>query len=92
MPFGLKNAGAAYCALASALEIEVNSPHASSYLDDNLCHTQTFDEHVEVLRKMFKAHAKLGILLNPSKTCLFRPHVEFLGFRVSEGVRIEHYG
>ena len=34
MPFGLKNAGAAYCRLVQDVVDEVNDPGVSAYIDD----------------------------------------------------------
>ena len=39
MPFGLRNAGAAYCRLVQAVVDEINDPGISAYLDDVIPHT-----------------------------------------------------
>ena len=83
LPFGLKNAGAAYCRLVSKLIDMLGVEGLLAYLDDLLLHTQDVESHVKLLRLVLEAHRAAGIKLNPEKTCLFRSTVEYLGYEVS---------
>ena len=49
MPFGLKNAGAAYCRLVQAVVNAVNNPGLSAYLDAVILHTGDPDTQVDLL-------------------------------------------
>ena len=89
LPFGLKNAGAAYCRLVSRLIEMLGVEGLLAYLDDLLLHTQDVDSHFKLLRLVLQAHRESGIKLNPEKTCLFRSKVEYLGYEVSkEGIKL----
>ena len=56
MPFGLKNAGAAYCRLVKAVVDEINDPGLSAYLDDVILHTGDPDAHLDLLERTLEAH------------------------------------
>ena len=56
MPFGLKNAGAAYCRLVQAVVDEINDPGLSAYLDDIILHTGDPEAHVDLLERTLEAH------------------------------------
>ena len=51
---------------------ELQGPFIICFLDDIICHTQTLDEHVELLEKILKIHAKAGIKLTGKKTHYFK--------------------
>ena len=54
------------------------------YLDDVICFSKNFDEHLEHLRIIFKRLWESGIKLKPRKCKMFRKQVQFLGRVVSE--------
>ena len=82
MPFGLRNAGAAYCRLVQAVKDEINNPGRSAYLDDVILHTGDPDTHVDLLDRNLAAHYQSGIKLKAKKTILFEAAVDYLGFKV----------
>ena len=50
-------------------------------------HSSIFDGfmgHLEHLRKVVQAHTKAGIKIQPKKTKIFHPEVEYLGHKVSQ--------
>ena len=89
MPFGLKNAGAAYCRLVQKLVDMLGVEGVLAYLDDILLHTSDAHTHINLLNLVFEAHRAAGIVLNASKTFLFQRQVEYLGHLVSqEGIKL----
>ena len=88
MPFGLTNAPATYSRLVQRVLEGIPSEVALPYLDDTCIHTQTLDAHLQALGKVFAAHRRAGLMLQPEKCALFRREVDYLGHLVSpEGVR-----
>ena len=55
------------------------------YLDDILVIGRTFTEHLNNLVKVFSRLRQAGLRLKPSKCCLARTEVEYLGHVVSQG-------
>ncbi len=61
------------------------------YIDDMVIYTKTFNEHVSVLRKVFRRLKETCLLLKTKKCCLFMRSSKFLGFVVSaDGYRVEN--
>lgn len=60
------------------------------YLHDVLCYTNTFEDHVEVLRRVQGALQRHGVKLRPKKCELFKKEVCYVGRLVSaNGVQID---
>ena len=57
---------------------------AIPYLDDVICFSKTFDEHLEHLGILFKRLRESGIKLKPRKCKMFRKQVQLLDRVVSE--------
>ena len=53
------------------------------YLDDNLVHSKSFEDHVEHIREVLRRYKQHGIRLTAKKCELFRSKVRFLGRVVS---------
>ena len=57
------------------------------YLDDINIHSQTFEEHLKYLQKVFEKLRKAGFKLNPEKCNLFQNELPFLGHIITaEGI------
>ena len=57
------------------------------YLDDIIVYSQTIPEHLQRLKEVFERLKRVNLKLKPSKCCLLRSEVAFLGHIVSrEGV------
>ena len=90
MSFGLKNVGATYqCAMVSLFhdmihhEIEV-------YVDDMIARSQTEEEHLGHLQKLFARLKEYKLRLNPSKCTFGVRSGKLLGFIVSnEGIGVD---
>ena len=88
MPFGLCNAPSTYSRLVQRVLEDVPQSVALPYMDDCAIHSKTTPEHLEALRKVFAAHRKAGLTLQPSKCQLFQEEIDYLGHRVTgEGVK-----
>ena len=84
MPFGLCNAPATYCRLVQKVLEGIPLSVAVPYLDDTCIHSVDFNDHQEGLRKVFEAHRRAGLTLQPEKCQLYRPEIEYLGHRISD--------
>ena len=80
MPFGLKNAGQDFQRMMDAILRDI--PHIFVYLDDILVASNSEEEHVEDLRRLFSALADNGLIINRAKCVFGAPSLDFLGYRV----------
>ena len=71
MPFGLKNVGATYqCAMVTLFHDMIHK-EIEVYVDDMIAKSQTEEEHIANLEKLFARLRKFTLRLNPNK-CRFR--------------------
>lgn len=60
------------------------------YLDDILCYSRSFEDHVEEVHKVLQALQRWGVKLRPEKCEMFKGEVRYVGRLVSaEGVRVD---
>ena len=83
MPFGLINSGATFCRLMR--KVLVGLPGVKNYLDDGICFTATWEEHVSCLDLLFQALRKAGLTCRPDKARIGFHHLEWLDHRVGMG-------
>ena len=81
-PFGLKNAGQDFQRLMD--EILGDVPHTFVYIDDILVASETPEEHLEDLKRVFDILDDNGMVVNRSKCVLGQTSLEFLGYRVDQ--------
>lgn len=90
MPFGLCNAPATFQRLMQSVMHDYIFRILLVYLDDLLCYSNTFSEHVANLEKIFQRLREVGVKLQPSKCLFAQPEVGFLGHRLSTaGIAID---
>ena len=85
MQFGLASVGAGFTRIMRRL-LE-NTEHLDSYLDDVLCHTSNWEDHLCSLRQFFSRVRVANIRLKPTKCELGGNSVSFLGHKVIEDHR-----
>ena len=83
MPMGMTNAPPCFQRL---MDIVLRGLHKTAvcFLDDVLCFTSTFEEHVKELRTVLARIENAGLTLNLKKCCFAVDAVEFLGHKVSK--------
>ena len=80
MPFGLTNAPATFQALINTTLCKYLDIFVSAYLDDILIYTKdTLKEHIQEVKKVFKALQDADIRLRPDKCKFHVKTVKFLG-------------
>ncbi|KAE8716368.1 PCF11P-similar protein 4 [Hibiscus syriacus] len=90
IPFGLKNAGATYQRAMVTLFHDMMHKEIEVCVDDMIAKSQTEEEHVKVLRKLFLRLRKYQLKLNPAKCTFGATSGKLLGFVVSEnGIEID---
>jgi hypothetical protein len=92
LPFGLRNAPASFQRLMNSTFADMlfpadEAPYLSTYVDDILCHSTKWSDHLTHLERVLKRCDKVGLSLKPSK-CSFASHSqEFLGYVISKDGR-----
>lgn len=84
MPFGLNLAPHEW---AKAVDMCIGSLRhecAQTYFDDILCHSKTFEDHLQHLHKVFVRVEEYGFVLKPSKCEFCRDQFTYLGHLVSK--------
>ncbi|CAD6236937.1 GSCOCG00012487001-RA-CDS [Cotesia congregata] len=88
MPFGLKNAPPTFQKLMNKVLMGMIGRGAFVYMDDIVIYSETFEEHVTRVEKLFDRLRKAGLQLQPDKCHLFRKEIDYLGHIISaDGVR-----
>ena len=85
MPYGMRNAGATYQRLMSHILSGYIGKFCHCFVDDVICFSRTFEEHVGHLRLIFERLRAAGIKLKPSKCVLAKEQVQYLGHLISPG-------
>ncbi len=90
MSFGLCN-GPATCQRLMGLVLNgMIGKHTMVYMDDIVCFSRTFEDHLEHLRGVFLRLQAAGLKLKPSKCTIASGSVTFLGHVVSkQGIQVD---
>lgn len=90
IPFGLCNAPAAFQRSMEEMLVTLRDECCIPYLDDILCYSKSFSDHVGAVRRVLRALQHHGVKLRPTKCELFKPEVRYVGRLVSaDGVRVD---
>src|ERR1044072_5030299 len=90
MPFGLKNAGATYQRAMTTLFHDMMHKEIEVYVDDMIAKSDTEEEHIEYLLKLFQQLRKFRLRLNPNKCTFGVRSGKLLGFIVSQrGIEVD---
>ena len=81
-PFGLKNAGQDFQRLMD--EILADLPHVFVYIDDILVASNSHEEHLQDLQRLFKTLEDNGLVVNRAKCVFGQTSLEFLGYKVTQ--------
>ena len=84
MPFGLKNAGAAYQRLVNHMFNRQIERNVEVYVDDMLVNSKEEENHLDDLKETFNALRQYNMKLNPSKCAFGVSSGKFLGFMISQ--------
>lgn len=84
IPFGLSSAPAEFQRNVEACLEDLRDIICQPYLDDNLIHSASFEDHVSHIRTVLQRYQKHGVKLSPRKCELFQRKVRFLGWIVLE--------
>ena len=84
-PFGLKGAPATYQRLMSHILSGYIGRFCHCFIDDVICYSKTFTEHLEHLRLIFERLQEAGIKLKPTKCVFAKERVNYLGHVISVG-------
>ncbi|XP_076053628.1 uncharacterized protein LOC143032638 [Oratosquilla oratoria] len=79
LPFGLTNAPAVFN--RTMRDVLHDVPGTEVFVDDVLVHTESFEEHMVVLRKVLERLSAAGMTVKPSKTELGQTVIQYLGHK-----------
>lgn len=90
MPFGLHNSPATWQRLMDKLFDATFEPYVFVYLDDIIVITPTFEEHLQILEKIFVKLNDAGLTINQEKCKFCRSELKYLGYVVDrEGLHAD---
>jgi len=84
MPFGLKNVRATYQRAMVTLFHDMMHREIEVYVDDMIVKSESENDHIVNLRKLFERLRKFKLRLNPAKCTFGVKSGKLLGFIVSE--------
>ena len=88
MPQGLKTASATFQALMDILLRGIQFKYVCAYIDDVICYSNTFEQHLGHLREVLGRFRKANLKLHPRKCHFAVKKVTFLGHVLSpEGIK-----
>ena len=88
LPQGLKTSSSAYQMLIDRIFHDLSYRHVYTYIDDLLCVTETFEEHLKVLSEIFARFRKANLKISSRKSTFCQARAIFLGHDISaQGIK-----
>ena len=84
MPFGMKNSPATFQRLIN--QVVSGLPGCDAYIDDVIIYSETWEEHLDIMRKLFERLSAAKLTVNLSKCEFGKATVTFLGHVVGQGL------
>lgn len=84
MPMGLSNSGAELCSLIDSLFGSEFEPNAFPYLDDIVIVTDTFESHIQMIKRVGEKLTYAGLGISPSKSKFAHKRLKYLGHILDE--------
>ncbi|XP_050984340.1 uncharacterized protein LOC127176618 isoform X2 [Labeo rohita] len=84
LPFGLHGAPASFQRLMDII-LRPHQSYAAAYLDDVVIHSETWEDHLDRLRRVLTELRRAGLTANPRKCHLALYEAKYLGYQVGRG-------
>uniref|UniRef100_A0A9J8C7I0 Gypsy retrotransposon integrase-like protein 1 n=1 Tax=Cyprinus carpio carpio TaxID=630221 RepID=A0A9J8C7I0_CYPCA len=85
LPFGLHGAPATFQRLMDVI-LRPHQAYAAAYIDDVVIHSETWEDHLERLRRVLLELRRAGLTANPRKCHLALSEAKYLGYQVGRGL------
>ncbi len=85
LPFGLHGAPATFQRMMDIL-LRPHQSYAAAYLDDVVVHSESWEDHLERLRRVLVELRRAGLTANPRKCHLALSEAKYLGYQVGRGL------
>lgn len=83
MPFGMKNWPATFQRLINKVIAGLHGCEA--YIDDVIIYSNTWEEHLQIIRKFFERLTEAKLTINPAKSEFAQARVTYLGQVIGQG-------
>ena len=83
MPFGMKNSPSSFQRLIN--KVIANLDGCEAYIDDVIIYSDTWEEHLKIIREFFERLGKAKLTINLSKSEFAQAQVTYLGHVVRKG-------
>ncbi|XP_057195726.1 uncharacterized protein LOC130557734 [Triplophysa rosa] len=85
LPFGLHGAPATIQRMMNII-LRPHQQYAAAYIDDVVIHAESWEAHLERLRRVFDELRRAGLTANPKKCHLGLSEAKFLGYQIGRGL------
>ena len=85
MPFGLRTAGAVFSRIMRMVLEPLKSPHIHNFMDDILLATESWDQHLSILKRLLRRLNEVNLSVRPTKCYLGFHELSFLGHKIGHG-------
>ncbi len=85
LPFGLHGAPATFQRLMDVI-LRPHQEYAAAYLDDVIIHSESWEAHLEWLRRVLMELRRAGLKAKPRKCHLGLTEAKYLGYKIGRGL------